>query len=173
MDNNNENQNTNSTENTYNGDNAAQNGQNLHPIQQPLGGMPINSNPYGAQSPFAYGNQPYQYFPTGMATASLILGILSILGSLFLYMPPLFLLPIIGIILGAVYKHKHYPVGRGRSTAGIVLSILSIVICIAFIVIIFMNIGQLMEYYREFMPEYYDQYLRQYEDVFRQYGLMN
>jgi hypothetical protein len=132
--------------------------------------QPPQNLQYGASQPYAYGAQPYKYYPTGLAVASLIFGILSVIACLFL--PYVFFLPILGIILGAVYKSKHYPVGRGMSTAGIVLSIVSIVLCAIFYVIIILNIGTIMEYYRDMAPEYYDQFLAPYEEILREAGIM-
>jgi hypothetical protein len=106
-------------------------------------------------------------YPTGMATASLVLGIISFVGFFGFYLfPPLFLLPIVGIILGAVYKSKHYPVGKGKSTAGIILSVLSLVISIAIIVAIIANLPAILDWYEVNYPELYEEYFGQLEQIY-------
>ena len=115
--------------------------QNGQPYQQPYNVPPQNGqyqqgqNPYGM--PQGYG-VPYQtQQSTGMAVASLVLGIISICTGLFMFsFPFLFLVPIIGIILGIVFKTKKLPVGKGMSTAGIITSVIGLVIPIALLVFV-------------------------------------
>lgn len=163
--------------------------QNANPYNQPAQN-PYNqqqsANPY--QNPYSQRNIPPQGYPqgygamapmyqqpsTGMATASLVLGIISIvLGIPMLMLPPLFILPIIGLILGIVFKTKHLPVGKGLSTAGIITSSLGIVLPIVFIVIVvvfmlanpdFMR--QYMNQLKELSPEQYQQFYDQLHDQF-------
>ena len=82
-----------------------QQGQN--PYNMPQGGYGYNQqnipqNGYAAPQGYGVPYQPQQT-GTGMAVASLALGILSICTGLFMFsLPFLFLMPIIGIILGIV-----------------------------------------------------------------------
>ncbi|MDR0991660.1 MAG: DUF4190 domain-containing protein [Ruminococcus sp.] len=119
-----------------------------------------------AFSPPPFGTQPEYYtqeYPKGLAIASLVMGILSMLGFItFTFVIPL-IFPILGVVFGAVYKSKHYPVGKGISTAGIVLSILSVVLCIAAVAALFAAIPSMMEYIREVDPVAYEQFRQQFE----------
>lgn len=142
---------------------------NVNPYQQ-------NFNPYAQQGGWQ-GMQPAQYnaaqMSTGMATASLVLGIISIVMCLpAIAVPALFfvffLIPIIGLILGIVYKTKRLPVGKGLSTAGIVTSVigllLPIVILVFSVVFVLSNPEYMKEYMnnlREHNPEQYQEYLEQ------------
>ncbi|MDE6595769.1 MAG: DUF4190 domain-containing protein [Oscillospiraceae bacterium] len=171
--------------------------QNVNPyIQQdgnPYNQQPQNVNPY-QQNPYNQQNQqnfnPYTQQgswqgmaqaqfntaqqSTGMATASLVLGIISIvMGIPMLMLPPLFILPIIGLVLGIVFKTKHLPVGKGLSTAGIITSSLGIVLPIVFIVavVIFMMsnpefMRQYMNQIKEISPEQYQQFYDQFSGQF-------
>jgi thiol:disulfide interchange protein len=120
-----------------------------------------SSQPTGFTPP-PFGTLPDvpQDYPTGMATASLVLGIISLVLGLFIaILPiPLMALPIIGIILGAVYKSKHYPVAKGISTAGIVLSVITIVIAILIIIVSFAMLDWALEYIYQTDPALYDEY---------------
>ena len=116
----------------------------------------------------------YQPYPrpqsTGMATASLVLGIISICtGILDFVFYPLFLLPIIGIILGIVHKSKHIPAGKGLSTAGIITSVIGLILPILFIVIVIMLMPQMLSYIREVSPEQYQEFYDLYHDDFPQW----
>lgn len=139
--------------------------QNYNYNQQPInqqGYVPPQQGGYGYQQYMPYPQQPSQ----GMAIASLVLGIVSIVFSLFsMALPFLFLIPIIGIVLGALHKSKHLPVGKGLSTAGIITSIigiiLPIVIIIACVAFIFSNpefMREYMDLYKEIYPEEYELY---------------
>ena len=60
--------------------------------------------------------QPGQYYPTGMATASLVMGILGLVSAItmmnyMLIIPLVF--PLLGLIFGIIHKSKHYPAGKG------------------------------------------------------------
>lgn len=128
-------------------------------------------NPQG----YAQGYQPYpRPQSTGMAAASLVLGIISIVCALFtMAFPVLFLVPIIGLILGIVFKCKHLPVGKGMSTAGIITSAIGIVIPIAVIalmvVLLLTNGAQIMEFVKEYSPEQYEELYDLYGDQFPQW----
>lgn len=143
-----------------------------------------NYDPYapqnGGYSGYDRGGVQQMTYPTGMATASLVIGIISIMGVMLMFMfPPLFVLPIVGIVLGAIYKSKHYPVGRGMSTAGIVTSAVSLAIALiifilALALVISMMEGggmsELMQFVKDYSPEvyeqYYDMYYEQYPEWF-------
>ena len=152
--------------------------QNGQPYQQPYNVPPQNGqyqqvqNPYGM--PQGYG-VPYQtQQSTGMAVASLVLGIISICTGLFMFsFPFLFLVPIIGIILGIVFKTKKLPVGKGMSTAGIITSVIGLVIPIAllvFVIVMLMTNGaELMQYMKQVSPEQYEQLYEMYGDQFPQW----
>jgi hypothetical protein len=131
----------------------------------PPASQPTYSQP--AYTPPPFGTQPAypQDYPTGMATASLVIGIISFLIGLFIFaLPiPLLILPIIGIILGCVYKSKHYPVGKGSSTAGIVLSALTVVFVILGYVLIVAFLPQMLEYLEMTDPAMYDSFMEGFE----------
>lgn len=138
----------------------------------------INQQGYVPPQQGGYGYQqyvPYQQMPSqGMAIASLVLGIVSILFAFFaMAIPFLFIIPIIGIILGALHKGKHLPVGKGFSTAGIVTSIigliLPIVIIIVFVAIILSNpdfMRDCMNMIKELSPEDYEIMFETYSEMF-------
>lgn len=116
---------------------------------------PMNSgpvNPHGHYNP--YGPNPYAPVPhphptgyvrrsNGFATASLILGIITVLGSwYFLIFGTLG--AIAGIIFGSIGLSQHRrgltQSGQARSIIGIILSSLALVIAIIFAVLVFMII---------------------------------
>ncbi|MBD5146301.1 MAG: DUF4190 domain-containing protein [Ruminococcus sp.] len=161
--------------------------QNGQPYQQQYNVPPQNGqyqqgqNPYGMPqggyaAPQGYG-VPYQPQPqqsTGMAVASLVLGIISICTGLFMFsFPFLFLVPIIGIILGIVFKSKKLPVGKGMSTAGIITSVIGLVIPIALLIFVIVmlvtNGAELMQYMKQVSPEQYEQLYEMYGDQFPQW----
>lgn len=175
-----------------------ENGQPYDPYnQQPTqGAVPYNYDPYNQQA--QQGQQPYdpysqspnyanyvqnqygggvyavpQKAPEGMATASLVMGILSIVSFLTVYLPPIF--GILGIIFGCIHKSKHYPNGNGKSTAGIICSVIGLLLIIgliAFSVSLVTNpeiMQQYMELIREQDPETYDQLYDIYYDQFPQW----
>ena len=174
----------------------AQQGQQGNPYNQQPGqnpyAMPSQGNPYSqqpGQNPYAmpqqmpyvqgaYGTayQPYQNQSTGMAVASLILGIISILLSLFVFAAPfLIILPIIGLILGIVFKSKHLPVGRGLSTAGIITSVCGIVFPVLILIlftVLLMNhamdgfMSDMLQQIKATDPELYQQYYDMLGDSF-------
>ncbi len=124
---------------------------------------------YARPQGYAPYGMPYQQpQSTGMAVASLVLGIISIVTGLFMFsFPVLFLLPIIGLILGIVYKTKKFSVGKGLSTAGIVTSALGLLIPLALLILVVVllltNGAELMEYIKQTSPE-------QYEELYELYG---
>lgn len=167
--------------------------QNSNPYGQPQQNIPYNqpyqqqynrqAGTYNQQNipqqgyiPPQYGTpyrQPYvsQNQSTGMAVASLVLGIVSICFSLFMFsFPPLFLVPIIGLVLGIVFKSKHLPVGKGLSTAGIVTSVLGLILPIILVIImafILLSYGDvIMDYMRVNAPEEYEYLYQQFGDQF-------
>ncbi len=155
-------------QNTYNRQNIPQSGY----VQSPYG---TQYRPY----------MPAQNMSTGMAVASLVLGICSIVLGLFMFaFPPLFLLPIIGIILGIVFKCKHLPVGKGMSTAGIITSVFGLIIPLALLIIIMVmlitNGAEIMEFMKQYSPEDYEelyelygeQFPEWFEGAMRFFGLM-
>ncbi|MDE6762472.1 MAG: hypothetical protein K2J73_02190 [Oscillospiraceae bacterium] len=172
-------------------------GQNGQPYQQPYNVPPQNGqyqqgqNPYimpqgdygynqqnipqnGYAAPQGYG-VPYQpQQSTGMAVASLVLGIISICTGLFMFsFPFLFLMPIIGIILGIVFKSKKLPVGKGMSHAGIITSVIGLVIPLALLVFVVVmlvtNGAELMQYLKQISPEQYEQLYEIYGEQFPQW----
>lgn len=130
--------------------------------------QPLPQNPYGGGMYFDANGMPYK---TGLATASLVLGIISLVLTFtsLIFIPPLGLLPIIGIILGCVYKGKHQPVGKGASTAGIICSVISLVLCVLFlvlcVVIVLNYMPQMIEFLKSYSPEVYEQYYDMFYDV--------
>jgi hypothetical protein len=123
------------------------------------GRLPYSGNNNGAPyRPYANG-EPYRNYPTGLATASLVIGIVSIVFGIIIaiFVIPLGILPVIGLILGIVYKTKKYPVKRGVSTAGIICNVIGILLPIITYVLIFtvgMNILQNLDEY--LTPEEYE-----------------
>ena len=160
--------------------------QNVNPYNQPApnpynqqqNANPYQQNPYYQQNqqnfnPYAQqGMQPlYQQTSTGMATASLVLGIISIvMGIPMMALPFLFLVPVIGLILGIVFKTKRLPVGKGLSTAGIITSsigiVLPIVAVVGFSVWLVANGPEFMAYLKENYPTYYDLFYSEFYDTF-------
>lgn len=160
-------------QNGQNGQNpyGAQGGFNYNQQNVPQGGY-VPPQGYYANQGYGY-NAPYQQpqQSTGMAVASLVLGILSICTGLFMFnVPFLFLFPIIGIILGIVFKCKKLPVGKGMSTAGIITSAIGLAIPIAllvFVVVMLLTHGaELMQYLKEISPDQYEQLYEMYGDQF-------
>ena len=155
-----------------------QNGQQYN-VPPQNGQYQQGQNPYGMPqggyaAPQGYG-VPYQpQQSTGMAVASLVLGIISICTGLFMFsFPFLFLMPIIGIILGIVFKTKKLPVGKGMSTAGIITSVIGLVIPIALLIFVIVmlvtNGAELMQYLKQVSPEQYEQLYEMYGDQFPQW----
>jgi hypothetical protein len=114
-------------------------------------GQPMQ-NGYGTQQPMnnSYGNaqQPYQssinngynqqnYYPantsTSMATASMVLGIISIVfgGGLW---------SILGVVFGILYMNKGTPIARGRAKTGVICSVIGFVIGIISTLIFFASL---------------------------------
>ncbi|MGN1101509.1 MAG: hypothetical protein ACI4RG_04895 [Huintestinicola sp.] len=176
--------------NTYNMPGAYQNNYSVPPQQGSYNNAQQSAyDPY--KQPYDPYKQPYAYnqyggyqngtYPTGMAVASLIIGIMSILLMFFmLAFPVLGILPIIGIVLGVVYKSKHYPVGKGLSTAGIVTSAVSIGLVLLIFVglVIWMmtlmmgdgsEMQQLMQYVKNLSPEVYEEYYNQFYNDYPQW----
>jgi len=87
--------------------------------------------------------------------------------------PFLFLFPIIGIILGIVFKCKKLPVGKGMSTAGIITSAIGLAIPIAllaFVVVMLLTNGaELMQNLKQISPDQYEQLYEMYGDQFPQW----
>ncbi len=117
-----------------------------------------------------------QMYKTGMATASMVLGIISLIAAVTFMMyvfPPLFVLPIVGIILGAVYKSKHYPVGKGASTAGIVCSSIALAVSLIFlivaVVLVLTKMPEMLQLIKDYYPEMYEQYYDMYYEDFPQW----
>ena len=155
------------------------NNQQYDPYNQPQQNNNQQFNPYNQPNPYAapmngYGAGQMGKYPTGMATASLVIGIVSLVLMIpLLYVIPFPVLGIVGIILGAIYKSKHYPVGKTASTAGIITSAISIglyFLLIIAIVIIAMNyMPELMQYLKDYSPTQYEQLYNQYHSQFPQW----
>ncbi|MBQ8787885.1 MAG: DUF4190 domain-containing protein [Oscillospiraceae bacterium] len=106
-----------------------------------------------------------------MAVASLVLGIISIVFSYFTAMLPfLFIVPIIGIVLGALHKSKHLPVGKRLSTAGIVTSIVGIVLTLLIyvlcVVLVVFFMEDMIDFIRQTSPEDYEMLYEMYGEQF-------
>lgn len=160
-------------------------------------GNPYNQQPQQGQSPYAMPSQqspynqpgaaygqpaygaPYQMYQnqsTGMAVASLVLGIISIVFSLFVFTAPfLIIVPIIGLILGIVFKSKHLPVGKGLSTAGIITSACGIILPILILILVMVLMmnhtldGFMADWLKQIKaadPELYQQYYDMLGDSF-------
>jgi heme/copper-type cytochrome/quinol oxidase subunit 2 len=72
---------------------------------------------------------------------------------------PLVIVPIIGLILGIVYKSKKYPVKRGASTAGIVCNSIGIVLPIVTLIALVVFAMNMMGNMEEILgPEAYAQF---------------
>lgn len=175
------------------------NGQPYDPYnQQPTqGAVPYTYDPY-AQQNAQQGQQPYdpysqspnyanyvqnqygggayaipQRAPEGMATASLVMGILSIVSFITVYLPPVF--AILGIVFGCIHKSKHYPNGNGKATAGIVCSVIGLLFIVGMFALglSLMNNPEIMrqslEMIKEQDPETYDQLYDMYYDQFPQW----
>lgn len=138
--------------------------------------VPPNFDPY--KQPYPQGQYNGMYldrngmpYKTGLATASLVLGILSLVLTFsgFIFIPPLGLLPLVGLILGCVYKSKHYPVGKGLSTAGIICSVAALVLSILFLALclfIVMNyMPEFLELLKSIDPELYEQYYDMFHEL--------
>lgn len=176
-----------------------ENGQPYDPYnQQPTqGAVPYTYDPY-AQQNAQQGQQPYdpysqspnyanyvqnqygggvyavpQKAPEGMATASLVMGILSIVSFLTVYLPPIF--GILGIVFGCIYKSRHNPNGNGKATAGIVCSVIGLLLIVGLFALglSLMNNPEIMQQYMELIreqdPELYDQMYDMYYDQFPQW----
>lgn len=159
--------------------------QNANPYNQPQNANPYQQNPYNQPNqqnfnPYVQqggwqGMQQAQYNAmqqsTGMATASLVLGIISIvLGIPMLALPFLFLVPVIGLVLGIVYKTKHLPVGKGLSTAGIITSALGLVLPILLLVIVVIFMMSNPEFMRQYMNQLKEISPEQYQEFYDQLG---
>ena len=150
--------------------------QNDYSQQYAQYGQNQNQNQYGNNSQYNYSQQYAQYgqnayagysgIPdTKLATASLVIGIISLIAWPFMFVfPPLFVLPIVGLILGIVHKSKHIPEGKGTSTAGIVLSSISLALPVIAIIIIIAMLPQMLEWLKTNSPEQYQQMYEQYHD---------
>ncbi len=156
--------------------------------QQPQYQQPYQQNGqpnyYAPQTPQGYPQQGWTAYqrpqPMGMAVASLVLGILSILTGLFMFSYPfLFLMPIVGLILGIVFKCKKYSVGKGMSTAGIITSAVGLAIPIALLIFVMVMLvthgAELMNYIKQYSPEQYEELYELYKDQFPQWfsGIMS
>lgn len=158
-----------------------QNGYNPYNQQQPGGGQYQQGGYTYGQGVPAQGYAPYQRpQSTGMAVASLVLGIISLCSGLFMFaFPVLFLMPIIGLILGIVYKCKKFSVGKGLSTAGIITSAIGLAIPVVLLVIIVVlllsNGAEIMNYVRQVSPEEYEELYELYGDQFPEWfgGIMS
>lgn len=110
------------------------------PTQTPGWGTPQPQSPYQQSAPFgSTGAQAAQGQRRGLATAALVLGVLSIQNALFirLWIGPgrsiTFLIALIGLILGAValtlsMTNPARHAGRGQALAGTILSFLGLFI---------------------------------------------
>ncbi|MDX2341536.1 DUF4190 domain-containing protein [Micrococcus sp. M4NT] len=88
------------------------------------GTAPGSYGAYGGGMPaYTYGGQPLapgQTAGTGLSVSSMILGIVSLVGGLMLFFPP-----IVGVVLGHMGL-KREPNGRGMAIAGLVMNYISL-----------------------------------------------
>ena len=82
-----------------------------------------NPNYYGPQNPYGAPGYGQDQGGSGMAVASMVLGIIAFLG--VCCYPVSLLLAIIGLILGGVAIKKNTP-GKGMAIAGLILSLISL-----------------------------------------------
>ena len=145
--------------------------QNANPYQQQ---KPQNFNPYlqqGGWQGIEQSRISAAQQSTGMAIASLVLGIVSIvLGIPMLLLPFLFLIPVIGLVLGIVYKTKHLPVGKGLSTAGIITSSLGLVLPIVLLVAVVIFMMSNPDFMRQYMNQLREVSPEQYQEFYDQLG---
>lgn len=145
--------------------------------QQPPYQPPVYDQPYGQQYPGngqygdaqGYYNQPmYQqpYYPpvvqtNNKATASMVLGILGMVGTVLPIIPcSFFILPLVALILGAVAR-KECPEGhpkRGQATAGLALGLIKLLLSLLFVVILLLSFNTLAAALGDypFMREFFD-----------------
>lgn len=116
----------------------------------------------GYQDPYyGYGPKPSQ----ALAVTSLVCGIISMMtGILGFAYPILFLVPVAGLVTGIMHKLKSLPVGKGMSTAGIVLSILGFIIPFVIIIIAIANLPAMLEYIESVNPDAYEEIYDEYHD---------
>lgn len=148
-------------QNGYNQNNYNQNGynQNNYDMNNP-NNYQYNQYGGGYQDPY-FQRQPSQ----GMAIGSLVCGIVGLSAGLLGWVfPLLFVVPIVGLILGIVFKVKYPGFAKGISTAGIVLSAIGIALPFVFIIIAVASLPQLMEWMQEVDPEAYEELYEEYAD---------
>ena len=130
--------------------------ENVHSYQSeefpPTGGPsytpPLDSNP-GYAPHYTDAKPPKR----GMAIASLVLGIISLITSLFAIN---IITGVIGIVLAGVFLSKKQREGRGMAIAGLVLNIISIAIFVLFVVVIVVFATQMMSADPAFTEFYYE-----------------
>lgn len=159
----------------YNQQNNAQQGypqQGYDPYAQPQPGY----DPYAQNAQYQqymqnqYGGGMYSVpvkASEGLATASLVMGILALISGITVYPPILF--GILGLIFGIVYKCKHNPNGNGKAVAGIVCSSIAIAFVILMIVAVFAMMPQMMQIIRESDPDLYQQYYDMFHETYPQW----
>lgn len=102
---------------------------------------------------------------SGLKTASIVLGILGIVGSLMIvFFPVSFILSLIGLILGIVATKKvKNVVGIILNSVGLFLSIIICIACVWFLICIGSGIKTGSDFYDEY---YNDDYNWNYDDYF-------
>lgn len=146
--------------------------QGYDPYAQPRQGCdPYAQNPqYQQYVQNQYGGGVYSYpvkANEGLATASLVMGILALVSGITVYPPILF--GILGLIFGIIYKCKHNPNGNGKAVAGIVCSSIAIVFVILMVVAVFAMMPQIIATLKETDPEMYDMYYDMFYDTYPQW----
>ncbi len=152
--------------------------QNVQRPAQPAPNQPYDpyKQPYDPyKNPYnSYGNQ--NNYKTGMATASMVLGIISLVSACTMMnyiIMPLMILPVISIILAIMYKCKHYPVANGRATAGLVTSIISLVVSAGVLILcVYLALNympQMLQVIKDAYPEMYDMYYDMYYEMYPQW----
>ncbi|SHI23491.1 protein of unknown function [Sporobacter termitidis DSM 10068] len=129
--------------------------------QRPPYGYP-SQQPYAPQNPYAqYGYNPYQNYygrvpGSGKATASLVLGIVSLVFA-FMSVLSVVSLPcgIIGLILGNGARKELPPEqGRGQATAGMICSIVGLVIAVIVFAAFLVSTLTAVSFYSQYGPAY-------------------
>ena len=147
-------------QNSYNQNSYNQNGynQNNYDMNNPNN---YQYNQYGGYQDPYFQRQPSQ----GMAVGSLVCGIVGlsagILGWVF---PLLFFVPLVGLILGIVFKVKYPGFAKGISTAGIVLNAIGIALPFIFIIVAVASLPEIMDWMQQVDPEAYEELYEEYAD---------
>ncbi len=132
----------------------------------------IQPGPYGYQNGYQQGSMPVMHPSTGFATASMVLGIISLfLGIFVIGIEILFALPVLAVIFGIIHKSKRITFGDKSAVAGIITGIISLAFMIFYYSLVYEGsfMRSMLEIIREGDPELYEQYYEMYYDMFPQW----